>query len=203
MLSLRSQSSPEWGTLLIEVVLIVLGVLLGLFANEWRKARADQARSDVALEQIRAEIAYNQSEIDSSLVAYHEQVSDSLARLVSRGEAGVAVTADAVQRALPNGFRVPLLQTTAWDLSVQTGIINQFDLSTVAPIARVYNLQQFLQGKLDRISDNFYIASNVDPRVAQGQARAPSILAGDIAIQERKLMRLYPEALNPLPASDL
>ena len=140
----------------------------------------------------------NQSEIDNSLVAYHEQVSDSLARLV-----GVAVTADAVQRALPNGFRVPLLQTTAWDLSVQTGIINQFDLSTVAPIARVYNLQQFLQGKLDRISDNFYIASNVDPRVAQGQARAPSILAGDIAIQERKLMRLYPEALNPLPASDL
>jgi len=202
MLSLRSEGGSEWGTLLIEVVLIVLGVLLGLFANEWRKAHANQARAEVALQQIRAEMAYNQSEIDSALVGYHEQIRDSLRQLARRAEAGTPVTAEAIRQAMPNGFNVPLLQTTAWDLSVQTGIINQFDLPIVAPVAGVYNLQQFLQSKLDRISDNFYIASNVDPRMAEGQVRALSILAGDIVIQERKLMRRYQEALNQLPGAD-
>jgi hypothetical protein len=202
MLSLRSEGGPKWSTLLLEVVLIVLGVLLGLFANEWRKARADQARADIALEQVRAEIAYNQSEIDSALVSYHEQIRDSLRQLAQRATDGRPTTAEAITRAMPDGFRVPLLQTTAWDLSVQTGMINQFALETAAPIARLYTLQQFLQDKLDRISDNFYIASNVDPQMAEGQVRALSNLAGDIVIQERKLIRQYRETLSRLSTTD-
>jgi hypothetical protein len=59
-----------------------------------------------------------------------------------------------------------------------------------------------LQDKLDRISDNFYIASNVDPQMAEGQVRALSNLAGDIVIQERKLIRQYRETLSRLSTTD-
>lgn len=201
MLSLRSDQGPEWTTLLVEVVLIVLGVLLGLFANEWRIGRAEQARAETALEQIRLEVAYNQSEVDSALVAYHRQIRDSLRRLRQRLQAGERVTEAGIRRALPNGFTVPLLQTTAWDLSVRTGLVNQFDLEQVAPVARLYTQQDFLQRKINQISENFYIAGNADPALQAGQIRALGALAGDIVIQEERLMRRYENVLNQLGAA--
>ena len=54
------------------------------------------------------------------------------------------------------------------------------------------------QRKLDRLSENFYVASNMDPSHLMGLATALFILTNDILIQERRLTKRYPEMLENL-----
>ena len=124
MSSLRSVGRSEWETLLVEVVPHRTWGPAEALRQRAAEGSGRQARADVVLEQIRTENTHNQSQIDSSTVAYHEQIRDPLRQLANQAEDGIAITGDAIRQAMPDGFRVPLLQKTGWCLSVQTGIIN-------------------------------------------------------------------------------
>jgi hypothetical protein len=212
MRSIRSDSSDTsiW-IILLEVVLIVAGVLLGLAANAWREGQQEAARAQAALRTIRTEVAYNLSQVDSSLVAYHRQMDDALRVLRDRALAGERIEAQAFQRALPNGFRTPLLSNTAWATAQRTGAVNHLDFELVATLARLYDVQAFLQDKLDHVGTNFYVAGNVTLDDFGATATAFKLLVNDIVIQEERLRtRHYPETLTriddhldrPAPALD-
>ncbi|MDX1548443.1 MAG: hypothetical protein R3247_15700, partial [Rhodothermales bacterium] len=62
---------------LFEAALIVLGVLLGLLANQWRTGRANEETARAALRAIRAELQVNHEQVER-LLPYHQQIRDSL-----------------------------------------------------------------------------------------------------------------------------
>jgi len=51
---------------------------------------------------------------------------------------------------------------------------------------------------LDKIADNFYIASNINPDKVTNLVLAFSSLSQDILVQEKRLLRYYPKIIEKL-----
>jgi hypothetical protein len=189
------------GLFFLEVFLIVLGVVLGLAANEWRVASRQRRDAEDLLEQIASEIRRNQTQIQE-IVAYHEAVAETLRALLLKAdrEPGFSISYVEMHEAMPRGFVVPLMATDAWQLARTTGAVRHMDRQIALTLARLYAAQAFYQKKLDRIGDNLYIARNMDPEAVRGLVLALGALANDIVIQERRLLEAYEEILPKLPA---
>ncbi len=69
-----------------------------------------------------------------------------------------------------------------------------------ALLSRTYHLQEFYTEKYDRLADNLYLASNIDPSTREGLVLALALLAGDIAIHEEDLTKAYAMAIERLDA---
>ncbi|MFQ5770628.1 MAG: hypothetical protein ACE5HX_08835 [bacterium] len=191
-----SKHRPTIWMLLLEVVLIIIGVLLGLAANQWRVARMDRTLAQDALRYIADEIRDNQTKVDS-LIPYHTKVRDSIRELSALNlRKKVEISMTDLLKAMPKGFAVPLLETTGWQLANRTGAINHMDYELAVRLSKLYNLQEFYQRKLDKISDNLYIASNIDPNNFTPLTMALTLLANDIVIQENRLSKFYASILK-------
>jgi hypothetical protein len=108
------------------------------------------------------------------------------------------------------------LAANAWregqqEAAQRTGAVNHLDFELVATLARLYDVQAFLQDKLDHVGTNFYVAGNVTLDDFGATATAFKLLVNDIVIQEERLRtRHYPETLTriddhldrPAPALD-
>lgn len=106
---------------IFEVVLIVLGVFLGLFVNELRIEQRDLARAERALEQITAELQFNQKMI-TRISVHHVAVKDSLDALLSRTDFQEnTVTLPELWKSMLGGFGVVGLQRQAWTLANRLG----------------------------------------------------------------------------------
>jgi hypothetical protein len=186
------------GVFLLEVFLIIAGVLFGLTANEWRENRAAKKQAQVSLNYILLEIKNNQVEVDS-IMTYHTQIRDSLRKLSNEILINKkVVTFIDLGDALPRGFQIPLLQSDAWELANQIGTINHIDYKVAESLSKLYSLQNFCQKKLDKIADNFYIASNINPDKISNLVLAFSSLSQDILVQEKRLSKYYPEIIKKL-----
>ncbi len=179
---------PNLGFLFLEVFLIVLGVLLGMAVNEWRIARANNELALRSLEQIKAELQYNRRQVEG-IVEYHTSLSDSLMVLANQVFAGDSnISYMDLRGAMPQGFSVPFLQRSAWDLAHQTGATSHMDYKPARALALYYNFQEFVDGKLERISDNLYSAPSMDPATVKGLTVSLALLANDLVIQENEII---------------
>jgi hypothetical protein len=195
-----AQSRPSIGLLLSEVFLIVVGVLLGLFGNEMRLEQREQRRTEMALEQISEEIRDNQSQIDR-IHPHHFVVRDSLNALMSRTlPTESPVSLQELWRSMSGGFGVASLRQNAWKLANSMGAIEHMDYGTASLLSRLYDLQEFYTDKYSRLSDNLYLAANVDPGVRQGLIFALAVLTNDIVIHEEDLKLFYERVLEHLEA---
>jgi len=178
----------SWLFLLLEVLLIVLGVLLGMAANEWRVARGHRQQADQALRQIAGELRFNREQVDG-VIEHHQALKDSLALLVGRQDVqGENIGHADLWKALSGGFRYPLIESTAWNLALQTGAVEHMDYGPATGLSRYYNFQSFYSAKLSVISNNVYTAVNMDADSADGLIRALHLLMGDIVINEERLI---------------
>ena len=186
------------GTLIAEAVLIMLSVVVGLMANEWRVAQENEKEAISALEFIREEIQSNYENI-KLIVPYHEQISDSLSLLVHRVMMeGNAVNGLDMFRAMPDGFSTPLLSRNSWELANQTGAMSHVDLELAIALSTLYDQQAFYQKKIDIAGENIYVAGNIDTKDFSASVVAFGVLAADILIQERRLMNKYPTMITKL-----
>ena len=53
----------NWFTVLFEIMIVVLGVFLGLQANNWNEARADRERSEQYVSRVRADLVADMTEL--------------------------------------------------------------------------------------------------------------------------------------------
>ncbi len=58
--------SQDWTAVLIELVILILGVFIGLQAQDWASARAEQQRADVLLQQLRGDLASEKAGLQAS-----------------------------------------------------------------------------------------------------------------------------------------
>ena len=197
----RRRNGRGLGGYLGEVVLIVLGVLLGLAANEWRVNLGRQAETRLALRRIRNEVATNTEQLRSA-APVHAAMGDSLGGLAGAIMAGRGQPDGLfrLRRAFPNGFSTPLLERTAWDVALRTGTAAHMDHDTLLLLSRYYALLDFCQQKLNRVPENLYLAVNTDPAHWRGLILALAMVTGDIAIQEQRLVTFGDTLLARLPA---
>ena len=191
------------GTLLFESALIILSVLLGLMANEWRVSKANQQEVEVILRAISQELRGNLARIEQQL-PYHRSIDDALELLVNRiyGQQ-LIVTQTELMKAMPNGFSVPLVEDHAWKLANGTGAIQNIDIALATELAIVYSRQEFYQSKLEMIGQNWYVAGNINPENLAATAIASGMLANDVAIQEQRLIELYKSMIQRLDDLEL
>ncbi len=171
-----------------EVFLIVLGVALGLAANEWRVSAGRRHDAHRALVRIRGEVVRNGSRCAQS-ARYHETIRDTLQAFIPPMMRGDRTVEDfyRLRGSLPHGFQVPLLQRTSWDVALQTGALTGVDPDLLVSLSRYYALIDFARYKVDKISDNLYDATNMDPAHWKGLVIALRDIVNDLVIQEERL----------------
>ncbi len=187
--------------LIAEAVLIMISVVLGLMANEWRVSRDNEKEAVNALAFIREELETNRERIEE-ILPYHEQITDSLSVLMNRVfTTGAPVSTMEMFKAMPGGFSTPLVSRNSWELVNQTGAINHVDFNLAISLSRLYDLQAFYQKKIDLIGQNVYVAGNINPQDQGAAVIAFGLLANDIAIQERRLIKQYPPMVAKLDSA--
>ena len=188
--------------LLIEVALIVLGVMAGLMGNQLREEAALRKQSDKALGYIAVEMRTNLRQIEG-VIEKHQALSDSLSALARQlDQLGRPANLGDLFKLAPQGFGAVLMQRSAWDLANQTGAVANMDYDLSSELAAAYRLQEFYQGKMNKIEDNIYIAQNMNPDNAAGLIYATSVLITDITFQEKKLVDRLGKLLDHLPVEE-
>jgi hypothetical protein len=117
-----------------DIVLIVLGALLALAADEWREGRERSRRAQLAVGAIRAELEANLAMVEEAR-ALHIRMRDTLRGYVSRRELPPPrVYGGGVVRPAP-------VTATAWDAARETGVLAELPYALVLRIAPVYEAQ--------------------------------------------------------------
>lgn len=192
-------NASRYGFLLLEVGLTVFGVLLGLAANEWRKAEAAEDRTQIALQTIRKELEDNLNEVERE-IPYHESVRDSL--LAARQDLSPETKDEfgRLSQAMPKGFTVAELRSNAWELANRTGALQNVDYPLAAQLAEVYGVQRSYQSTAGKMEDNLYVAQNVSD--ANYLIFALGNLVNDVLNREKRLRTMYRDAIRQLEARE-
>lgn len=73
----------DWTAVMVELVIVVLGIFIGLQAQDWATAHAEQQRADVLLQQLRGDLEGERVNIKAYLD--YQQVTADYARTAIRG----------------------------------------------------------------------------------------------------------------------
>src|SRR5687768_12499068 len=133
-----STTSPARHTLrplVRDVVLLLIGAVLALGADQWSEARADERRRSLAVASIRAELAENLTRVESARV-HHLMMADTLSGYEQRRELPP-------ERVYFGGvFKPALVLSTAWQTARETGALSQLPYALVLRLAPVYESQE-------------------------------------------------------------
>ena len=186
--------------ILLEVLLIIMGVLAGMWVNDWREEQNHKKEARRSLQLIHTEIEHNLEAVKSSLEKRRINLQ-GFQQLTGRfmQDPTYEFNIMEVQQAAPEGFSSPLIERSAWDLAHQTGNIQYMSLEVASKLSRLYSLQEFYQKKLDVLGLNGYVASNIDLDKLESTVLALTVLIKDTEIQEIRLSEEeYPEMLSYL-----
>lgn len=125
---------------LLQILLIVVGIVLGLWVNQRLQERSDRELKLNLLSGFEQEIGQNLAQLQDD-VDYMEAVRESLGRMSSAGELRTAdVFYDSVGLKV---FRRDALLTTAWQTAVSTGALSQLDddYATASMLSQIYTRQ--------------------------------------------------------------
>lgn len=73
----------DWTAVVVELLIVVLGVFIGLQAQEWAAKHAEQQRADVLLQQLRGDL--DKERIDLQTYMDYQQVAANYARTAIKG----------------------------------------------------------------------------------------------------------------------
>jgi hypothetical protein len=197
----RSTRAPDLPRILLEAFFVVLGVVLALAANEWRRDYSDRQGAALALAGIREELLANHASVLAS-EEYHRMLQDSLVALQQRSQNGNPDPDPlaAGGRIFSGGFTRPAsLLHTAWDAAGAADAVRHMSYGDVLLIARVYEEQQEYRQQANQIGQLIY--SQLFTEGFQGVVRNRNNLSTLIATfwyRECQLLHRYSEVLPQL-----
>lgn len=180
--------------LLVESALIVASILLAFALNGWWEARQERQLAERAITAFEQEITRNRDNL-RQVMPYHLALQERLGELT---RAGSIRTMDDFVGGGFEGFKPPLLATTAWRSALATGALAHMDYDMVAELSAVYTVQEL-----------FAEASN--PRFVQDagawtEENIPSTMftailyLGDVTAIAPELVRMYQQVLMRIDA---
>jgi hypothetical protein len=174
-----SQTPSRERRVIVEVLLVALGVVLGLFGESWRQTREHRQLANETLQRIRAELIANRAAVEA-VQARHAYDLQAIQLYLKADVDG--------RKSLPfpfQGTHPAFLQYAAWDVAVATQSIEFLDRDLVTAIARVYAIQHQLDDATHDITQVMYAnAGNHDFQ----RALAPfAVYFGDCTLIEPRL----------------
>ncbi len=202
------------GTLALEVFSIVLGVLLALGANEWRKHANQQDLKQRTLRMIGEDAMQNRRilarriELHGALQADVKASSELLSR-------GVAAFPDSLKQL---NFGIIPLNTSAYETARAAQVIPLLDLELASVLARMHEVIRINRALEDAMRDAAYNLDYYAIIQAEQQGTPPSAAAvgrsfnafinmgnslGDMVRNERGLHRSFGQLLRRLHADGI
>lgn len=137
------------GPALFEAVFVVLGVVLALAANEWRKSRADLAQANTALTEIVRELDANRQAVATAL-DYHRGLIHNITQAAEN-------SAKPSLRDFSKGFIAPAqIHSTAWSAATEIGVLTSMPYESVVALSRVYAQQETYQEQAKSVAQIIY-----------------------------------------------
>lgn len=144
----------SWKILIIESFVIMMSVVLGFYLTGWRQEVAQEKKLDKALESIYSEIQYNQSQVED-LLPYYQTLRDTLDYL--REKKGEGASLSLIEIPGFHGFKIPLLQNSAFETAQANGVFSSVDYDLTRKIFEIYNGQQRYEKSIDQITNGLIL----------------------------------------------
>lgn len=187
--------------LLVESMLIVLSVLLGFAATEWRDRRAEQALAADALQNFRREIRQNLVVLDS-VYPKHVALAARIDTALGTPRSGESAF-QALVRAMPaGGISIPPLAEAAWETAASTGALRFLGYEQAARLSETYQVQRttLVQTTL-RLEDRLSAPEDFDPARRDAMLRVYQLLFRELSGQETYLTTVYRTTLRQLDSN--
>jgi hypothetical protein len=179
-----------------ESALIVLSVLLGFAATEWRDRRETRARADQALAAVAVELDSNRA-LARRARLHQRAKADTIAAHRRRGE-------PLPPRVYFYGMFDPArVQSTAWEAARQGELVRALPYPLVLRLGRVYEYQAQYRALSDALIASFYedmVRRSVAGAFA-GNAESLEVLNRDFADRAGTLEAMYDGALAAVRAA--
>ena len=194
----QSRWSTWAGRALFECVLIVVSIVLGLAANNWREAAQQRQRLAEVRRFFAEEIRANRDQLGSETYApYHRKLADAWTRLAAM-PAPNAADRDNAWKAANTGVHPFHPRDAVWTTFVHGEMLERMQPRELLSLAEIYRAQDDLrqnnQGLLALLS--VATADSENSRFIRSQANATSRTLNDITYAEAELLKMYDQALR-------
>lgn len=132
--------------LMVLIFPVMLGVYLGLLANDWSQAKVEEEQTAKTLQNILQEVTYNETVIVESL-DYFKQLKDSIYFLDNRDKLPSSFS-------FWKGLNPPLLKNASFQSASISGILGRLDIDLLEQLTTVYNLQEDLKFQTNNYSQS-------------------------------------------------
>ncbi len=183
-----AEKLPE---ILIEAASVVFALVLALALNQWNERRELRERGDAVRAAIRAELAENRAEIEST--------RGNLAEIQKRLR-DVLDGKETATRELTVNLGVSLLSAAAWHASLATQASETIDFKWMTTVAKIYELQDnYLHVQAAAVDQLTSIPAGGDK---DAKAIAASLIARIDGLSQLAdgLSKAYDGELGPAPA---
>lgn len=179
--------------------MIVVGVFLGLMAEQWREGRHEQALAQASLENFRTEIKTNQAQINK-VRAYHSALAGHLNKFMNTE--GSRTFQNMMKETQFRGTEIVDFEHTAWDLALSTHSLSYLKPDMAYAISRLYTRQQGFQTMENSFMQSAFTPSTFsDTEHASGLAISMMAYLGDVNIQEPNLLTMYDKVLPKIDSA--
>lgn len=185
--------------LILELAMIVVGVFLGLMAEQWREGRHEQALAMASLENFRTELRVNQAQV-RRVREYHSALAASVGKFVNFGKSHTFN--DFLKQTSFRGTSAVDFEHTAWDLALSTHSLSYLKPDIAYAISHVYTRQQGFQTLENSFMESAFAPSTfADTKHASGLAISLMAYLGDVNIQEPNLLAMYDTVLPKIDSA--
>ena len=134
----------------VQTFAVVLGILLALAIDDWRKERETRESTAAAMSAVRAELESNHEQVAES----HERLHALVDALANDEKAGAGAEKKPCNEYKDwDGIGVPVLLDAAYQTTIATDVFAHTDFSRAQSIAQAYGLQHIYLNERDRVVD--------------------------------------------------
>tara|TARA_R100000687_G_scaffold82806_1_gene83382 strand:+ start:74893 stop:75450 length:558 start_codon:yes stop_codon:yes gene_type:complete len=172
------------------VLVVVLGVVLALAANEWRQNRAEAAEANTALTEIVRELGANRQAVATAL-EYHRGLVDRIVQVAD-------TPAQLSLRDFSRGFISPAqVHRTAWSSAAEIGTLSNMSYESVLVLSRVYAQQENYQEQAKSVGQIIYseLYSGGTSAIIANSANLAGVLQ-TFTYREQQLLAAYDTLLS-------
>lgn len=131
---------------LVLILPVMLGVYLGLLANNWNNGQEEKKQTEKALNNLSLEIEYNTATTQESL-DYFKQLRDTIYVLDNRNTLPSSFS-------FWKGLNPPLLKDASFQAASLSGVLGKLDIDLLQQLTSVYELQADIE-----LQSNNYVQS--------------------------------------------
>ena len=194
-----NENSNFFKSSLLQIIPVMLGVFLGLLANNWNEERQSKQLETKVLQKIKEDISSNKKQLENVL-EYHKSLADSAKAIFQIGslEYLTATRFEARNMKGNNNFwkgtRTGTLRDAGYQTAIVSGALAKMDIELVSTLSEIHKAETHFNQLANNYLQNI-INQNSETKVMDYLQFALTF-SMDISIAEESLIELYNDALT-------